>query len=140
MTGSSEIRVFFYGSFMSTKVLRLKGLVPRRTVAARLSGWALVFQPMANVVPAPADEVYGMITTLDRVTLAHAYVGDPLETYAPRIVDVHSLEGAAEAVACYVAPPGQPTTPAGDYLAVLVEAAQDHGLPPSWIERLRSYT
>jgi AIG2 family protein len=136
VNASAELRVFFYGSFMNTKVLEEKGVAPRATAAARLNDWALVFQPMANVIPASGEEVYGMVTTVDRESLENAYRGDPLETYEPRDVEVERLDGVTEAVCCYSAPRANETKPSAGYLELLIEAAREHALPDFWMERL----
>ena len=136
MTGGSDVRVFFYGSFMNTKVLRKRGVEPRDATPALLPGWALVFQPMANVVPAPRDEVRGVVTTVDRDALTRAYRGDALQTYSSVVVDVELSDRTLESVECYVAPPSEPAPPSTEYLKLLTDAAIEHGLPTAWTKRL----
>lgn len=55
------MRVFFYGSFINRDVLAASGLIPERVEVARLWGFDISIQPLANLVRSDECCVYGIV-------------------------------------------------------------------------------
>jgi hypothetical protein len=146
-------RYFGYGSNLHTPALRAKGVVPIASVRARLPGWRLAFDVrhwfpheggMGNIrhTGDPADEVQGVVHTLDAHALATL---DRMEAYGVgydrATVEVTTDAGRVRAEA-YVGLPAflDPTRlPTRRYLAILVKGATAAGLDAGYVRRLREH-
>jgi hypothetical protein len=140
---------FGYGSNMNINALRVKGVIPLESMAARLDNHDLVFGEqggMAGAVEAPGKAMYGVahrLTAEDYETLVAKEGGD--QYYHLKDVDVVSLVDATRVVRVQifalhadnwnVQKAGRPTE---RYLLVLIEGAEHFNLPSDWIARLRS--
>jgi sulfite reductase (NADPH) flavoprotein alpha-component len=144
---------FGYGSNMNLSSLRAKGVVPRMSERAVLSGWRLRFNVghffrheggVANIEPtgeAP-DAVWGVVHLCEDEHLAlldgaeaqgHGY--DRVE------VSVHTNHGGQRAIT-YVGMPSfldEGCRPTQRYLNILLKGADAAGLDPSYIDALRRH-
>ena len=59
----SKVWTFFYGSYINLDVLRVVDLVPQQYEVARLSGFEIRIQPLANLVRCDRGCVYGIVAT-----------------------------------------------------------------------------
>jgi hypothetical protein len=139
---------FAYGSNMQSGTLRgRRGVEYIRGVPARMPGWQVVFDKpslirmghsFANVVPAPGEEVLGVLfeihdTDLERVELTEGVL---VGNYRRVEVEVHplvrgepELDGsvAAFTLASDRREPG--LMPSLVYMDLVIEGAIEHGLP-----------
>jgi hypothetical protein len=148
--------VFFYGSFINLEVLRRVDLVPERVEVARLGGFDIRIEPLANLVRSGQHSVYGTLVTarhaeLDRL---YAHARDDLGgTYLPEAVLAESLGppplppdssgqvpgGVGRPALCYIAPEMEPAPATNDYIDRIVGPARAFGFPPWYIARLESF-
>jgi AIG2-like family len=136
---ASRVRVFFYGSFINREVLAEADLRPRRTEVARLWGFDIRVGPLANVVRSDGDCVYGIVCDATHEELERLYGQNWVGTYHPEAVVVEARDGALHPALCYIAPHGEPTAPAGDYLDRILGPAREHGFPDWYLERLERF-
>ena len=68
-----KVWTFFYGSFINLDVLRILGVVPEKHEAARLSGFDIKIQPLANVIRSEKDCVYGIVALVSHDELRKLY-------------------------------------------------------------------
>ncbi|QQG48691.1 MAG: gamma-glutamylcyclotransferase [archaeon] len=135
----SKAIVFFYGSFMSPKVLRDQGL--SREVGAMevatLEGFDVVLSPNATLVPSTKGVVYGVLAelTVDEIDLL--YSRGWLSDYKPISINAKKKDGQEVTASCYVAPLRQNASPKPDYVSLLVETAKSYCFPSWYVERLR---
>jgi gamma-glutamylcyclotransferase (GGCT)/AIG2-like uncharacterized protein YtfP len=137
---------FAYGANLNHRVMARRGVTPRTVERARLPGYRLVFSDVGVPVVEPAfatlevdlsSEVFGVVYTLDEAAMAtlDGYEGGDNE----RLEVIAILEdGTAVAAVTYrsrVRRDG--LRPSRRYLSVLVQGAEEHGLDPSWVDRLR---
>jgi hypothetical protein len=54
-----DVWVFFYGTFMSAKVLRRHGIACEVTYSAKLTGYSLSIRPRVNLTKKTEKNVYG---------------------------------------------------------------------------------
>ncbi|MFI5397477.1 MAG: gamma-glutamylcyclotransferase family protein [Candidatus Binatia bacterium] len=145
---------FAYGSNMQSATLRgRRGIRFRRAVPARAAGWRLVFdkpplvpigESFANIVPDPAARVFGVAFEVTEPDLEHieltegvalgnyrrvAISAAPLSPFPAVQLDAFTLTSEQR-------DPGlQPST---RYMQLLVNGAQEHGLPAEHVDYLRA--
>jgi hypothetical protein len=132
-------RVFFYGSFINLDVLAQGGFKPQHVETAKLCGFDLHFQPLANLVRSDQRCVYGILCAATHDELAGLYGQAWVETYLPEAVLVEMKDGRLAPALCYLAPPLPAAAPKGDYLDRIIGAARQHGFPQWYVQRLESY-
>ncbi len=103
-----RVWTFFYGSFINLDVLKHQAdLVPDQIEVARLSGFDIRIQPLANLVRSNQRCVYGIVVRATHQELDRLYSQDWVGIYLPEAVLVETLDGRWRAALCY-SPPGRP--------------------------------
>src|SRR5262245_44449494 len=130
---------FFYGSFINLDVLRQAGFTTERFEVARLNGFDIRIQPLANLVRSDQHCVYGIVAPATHEELRRLYSQAWVGTYLPEPVLVETLDGKLRAAFCYLAPSPEPKPASEDYLDRIVTPARQHGFPDWYIARLESF-
>ena len=130
---------FFYGSFLNRDVLRQVGYVPEQFEVAKLSGFDIRIQPLANLVRSDRHCVYGIVASGTHEQLRRLYSQDWVGTYLPEPVLVETPDGQWRAALCYIAPAGDPRPARNDYIDRIVRPAREYGFPDWYIARLESF-
>jgi gamma-glutamylcyclotransferase len=143
---------FAYGSNMQTATFRgRRGIAFTRALAARLGGWRLVLdkppllpigESYANIVPDPHADVLGVAyqvpsEALDSIDLSEGVL---IGNYVRRVVEILPLAGGGapcEAFTLISDRRDASLRPSTRYMALLIEGALEHGLPPAYIDFLR---
>jgi len=133
---------FFYGSYMNLTVLKEVDLIPEHYEVAKLHGFDIQIQSLANLVRSEPHCVYGIIATATHEELRRLYAHAEQVLgglYLPEAVLVERRDGSWRPALCYIAPslPSQPA--ARDYVDRIVGPAKEYGFPPWYIERLESF-
>ena len=112
--------------------------------AARLPGWRLTFtadEPddgygVPHIEPDPADEVWGVLweTSDDDMRSLDEYEGS---AYTHDVVAV-SHDGRDVDAVVYLATSTGYRQPSASFMEILARGAEAHGLPPAYVERLKS--
>ena len=144
---------FAYGSNMEMATLRgRRGIEFRRSLAARVPGWRIVFdkpplvpigESFANLIADPHAEVLGVLFEVSDVELEAIELSEGVRigNYDRVSVEAHPLQRPEEIVAAntLVSDRRDPElAPSTRYMAVLIEGAIEHGLPAAYVEWLRS--
>src|SRR5262249_31336056 len=134
-----EVWTFFYGSFINSEVLKQAGYTPSRFEVARLSGFDIRIEPLANLVQSDQHCVYGLLAAASHEELRRLYAQDWVGTYLPEAVLVETMDGKSCPALCYIAP----TRPVGraEYVYVdrIVSAARRLSFPEWYIAKLESF-
>jgi hypothetical protein len=133
---------FFYGSFINLDVLKQLGLIPEQFEVARLPGFDIRIQPLANLVRSDRHCVYGIVATATHHELSRLYIyaQDKLGgIYLPEPVLVETLDGKWRAALCYIAPQLEAKPAAHDYIDRIVGPARELGFPEWYVDRLESF-
>ena len=114
---------------------------------ARLAGWKLTFTRdspawgggVGHIEPDGADEVWGVLWDLteEHLRALDEYEGVDVGAYMRDRVSVTHDGRSLEAIV-YVAVPRGFKAPSKKYVSALVRGAEDHGLPASYVDRLRA--
>jgi hypothetical protein len=137
-----KVWTFFYGSFINLKVLAEVELVPGEVEIAKLSGFDIRIQPLANLVRSDQRCVYGILATATHEELGrlYDYAHDALGgTYLPEAVLAETQDGRWRPALCYIAPEMEPRPASDDYVDRIVGPARDYGFPDWYVERLERF-
>ena len=137
-----KIAVFFYGSYINRAVLAEVGLAPDRLQVARLDGFELRIRLLANLIPAAAGTVYGVLVEATHAELdrLYAHARDVLGgDYLPEAVLVEAAGGAFQPALCYVAPSLESGPAVADYVDRILKPARELGFPEWYLERIQSF-
>jgi len=149
----SAVWYFAYGSNMQSATFRGRRRIEwTRALAARAPGWRLVFdkpplveigQSFANIVADPAAAVLGVAYEVTADDLAHIELteGVKVGNYSRAEITVHSLAAPTIELraATLVSNRRDPALlPSKRYMRCVIEGAEEHGLPPEYVEFLRA--
>jgi hypothetical protein len=138
----SRPRVFFYGSYMNTDVLKGVNVALEQFEVARVSGFDIVIRPRANMIRSDRHCVYGILATATHAELDRLYARAQSmfgQTYLPEAVLAETLSGTWIPSLTYIAPAMEAEAAANDYVERIVKPAKEFGFPPWYIERLESF-
>ena len=142
MDATHKVWTFFYGSYINFDVLQEVELVPEHYEVARLSGFDIRIQPLANLVRSDRHCVYGIVATATHDELERLYqhaehvLGG---VYLPEAVLPETTDGNLRPALCYMAPTMESSPAKNDYIDRIVTPAKEYGFPAWYIERLESF-
>jgi len=143
MMGEHRVDVFFYGSYINFEVLAEAGIDERPYEAARLPGYRLVIQPLANLVPDAASQAYGILTKLSHPELDRLYNEHALRKlgaeYKPEAVLAFNIENALMPALCYMAHDMRPAAPDPDYVDRILDPAREYGFPADYVADIEAF-
>ncbi len=134
-----KVKVFFYGSFINRRVLAEVDLRPGKVEVARIWGFDIRIQPLANLVRSERHSVYGIVCETTHAELDRLYGQEWVGTYLPEAVLAETQDGRLIPALCYIAPEMDPSRAADDYVDRIVDPAREYGFPEWYIERIESY-
>jgi Gamma-glutamyl cyclotransferase, AIG2-like len=129
---------FYYGGLINPEVMSRLGMKPTQSVVATLPGYALQFAPLVNLVPSPADTVYGLLLELTHAEISAAY--SQLKTaYLPMPVIAFDLDGRARSALCYVVSEMPEGVVEETYVRTLLDPAETLGFPGWYLDKIRAF-
>lgn len=158
---STRVWYFAYGSNMQPATFAgRRGITPSRALAVRAPGWELVLdkpplvpigESFANLVAAPAREVFGVAYEITADDLAHVDLteGVLIGNYTRIEIAIEPLAGTpcdgttggnhpSRAFTLVADKRAPDLLPSDRYMALLIEGAEHHGLPAAWLAMLRA--
>jgi len=134
---------FAYGSNMSRPDMRARCPGATALGTATLAGWRFVINPdgYGSIALRPGGVVYGVLWELTARDLAalNAYENVAGGLYLRRMLPVLH-EGVREPALVYIARRQGEGTPRPGYIAIVVAAARDWGLPAPYIRSLMRWS
>ena len=137
-----QIWVFFFGSYINLNVLNEVELVPEKYEVAKLNGFDIQIEPLANLVRSDRHCVYGIVATATHSELKKLYAHAEHilgGVYLPKAVITETLDGKWRPALCYIAPSMEPKPADNDYIDRIVGPAREYGFPKWYIERLEIF-
>ena len=136
--GAKRIAAFFYGSFMRHEVMTPAGFQPITIEVAKLRGYDIDFDPHANIFRSDQHSICGILVYPSHEELNKMYARDGVGVFLPEAVIVETKDNRHLPAICYM-PPTRGTQPADlAYVGRIIEAAQEHGFPSWYVNRLES--
>ncbi|HMT09768.1 MAG TPA: gamma-glutamylcyclotransferase [Pyrinomonadaceae bacterium] len=138
-----RIRVFFYGSFMSTAVLRQHKADVSCAVSAKLDGYQLSVRPRATLEKRNGSVVYGSLAFIKACDVSRLYEqlrSDFGITYRPFPVQVEIYDGTSRDAVCFISYDEQVVVADPSYVRELAECAKDLKVPDDYIRHIMSFT
>lgn len=139
---------FAYGSNMSLQQMRSRAPSAERVGVAVMKDHELVFNRrgtyrvggVASVVPARGQRVYGLVWKLSLLDLQRLDEVEDPQAYRRLKTHVYFLDGRAlDECYIYEAIPEGVFAPDKDYAKLLVDAANEAGLPTEYVEYLQHF-
>lgn len=137
-----KVWVFFYGTYMSAKILRQYGLSCDTTYPAQVSGYTLEIQPRVNLVKNSESNSHGGLALVDHVELKNLYqnVRDTFgQTYWPYPVLAETPDGLIRQALCFISEPFSLGDPDSSYIDEMKECAKEMHAPESYILHIESF-
>jgi hypothetical protein len=137
-----KVWTFFYGSYINPNVLSEVKYIPDRSEVARLNGYDIRIQPLANLEFSEKSCVYGIVAsgTHEELRRLYSHAENVLgEKYLPEAVIVQTLEGRFLPALCYIAPSMESKPADNEYIDRIVGPAREYGFPSWYIDRLESF-
>ena len=133
---------FAYGSNMSRAVMRAHapGAVPLGAATLANHRFVITADGYASVEPKRVAAVQGVLwrlTSRDRVTL-DAWENIAAGSYRAEMLPVEH-DGRRRMALVYIARPRRAGWPRGGYMEIVIAAAREWGLPPSYVESLSDW-
>ena len=133
-----RIAAFFYGSFMRREIMALAGFQPTTIEVVELRGHDIDFDPHANVFRSDQHSICGILVYPSHEELNKMYARDGVGVFLPEAVIVETKDNRFLPAMCYM-PPKRGTQPADfAYVDRIIEAAQEHGFPSWYVNRLEN--
>lgn len=143
---------FAYGSNMQRATLcERRGIACQRALAARVPGWRVVFdkpplipigESFANIVPDAAAEAFGVLFEIAETDLSHLDLteGVLIGNYERVLISAVPIGGEEVIAAHTLTSPRRDASlfPSPRYMGLVIEGASEHGLPPAYLEYLRT--
>jgi hypothetical protein len=144
---------FAYGSNMQRATLcERRGIACERAYAARVAGWRVVFdkpplisigESFANLVPDPAACAFGVLFEISASDLDHLDLteGVLIGNYDRVLITAQPLEDEDTIVTAHTLTSARRDTslnPSPRYMGLVIDGATEHGLPPDYIDFLRT--
>lgn len=136
---NEKVSVFFYGSFINLDVLGEVGLVPENVRVAKLEGYDIRIQPLANLTPSEGDSVFGVVCRSTHADLDRLYRQTWVGTYLPHPVVVETMEGVQTPALCYLSPAREVAAADRRYIDRIVGPAREYGFPAWYLERIEQF-
>ena len=137
------IWTFFYGSWIDLNILREKGLYPEQFEVAKLMGFDIYIEPIANIFPKEGGIVYGILlgTTREKhqKILTALIQGTMGPQYLPEAVIVETLDSKLKPALCYRAPIDERKPSQPEYIDPFVHSAKQWKFPLWYVEHLEKF-
>ena len=137
-----NVWIFFYGTFMSAKILRKYGINCEQTTPARLNGYELSIRPRVNLKKNADVVVYGGLAHISHKDIDSLY-GNLKDNFAiiynPYPVITELSDGSFMPALCYVSPDIQDAPADPDYVKELAQCAIEMKTPEVYVRHIRSF-
>jgi len=134
--------VYFYGTFMSAKVLRDSGINCEATIPAKLNGYELSIRPRVNLKKKEFCVSYGGLAHISHQDISRLY-GDLNDkfgiTYYPYSVIAELADGSVTPALCYISFDIQDSLADPDYVNELASCATELQAPEPYIGHIKSF-
>ncbi len=137
-----NVWVFFYGTFMSAKILREYGINCEATIPAKLNGYELSIRPRVNLKKNDSCVSYGGLAHISHQDISRLYsdLNDKFGiTYYPYPVIAELADGGLKPALCYISFDIRDSLADPDYVNELARCATELEAPEAYIRHIKSF-
>jgi AIG2 family protein len=137
-----KVWTFWYGSYMNPAVLAEVNLHPDSFEVARLDGFDIRIEPLANLVRADGSAVYGVLAqaTHEELERLYAYARNVLgAVYLPEAVLVQTRDLTWRPALCYIASEMEARPAERAYVERILRPARELGFPAWYVKKLEAF-
>jgi Gamma-glutamyl cyclotransferase, AIG2-like len=137
-----KVWTFWYGSYMNPAVLAEVNLRPDSFQVARLDGYDIRIEPLANLLPTDGASVYGLLAeaTHEELDRLYAHARNVLgAVYLPEAVLVQTRESTWRPALCFIATTMEPRPADRAYVERILRPARDFGFPSWYVEKIERF-
>ena len=137
-----NVWVFFYGTFMSARILREHGINCDATIPAKLIGYELSIRPRVNLHNNASAISYGGLAHISHHDISQLYrdLNDNFGiTYYPYPVIAELADGSLKPALCYRSFANQDSLADPEYVNELARCATELGAPEAYIDHIKSF-
>ncbi len=138
----SKVWVFFYGTFMSSRILKKNGIECEETFPAKICGYSLTIRPRVNLIYCEDSCCYGGLAFVEHGALRHLYQEVHRlygQMYYPYPVMAELDKDLFRQALCFISEPFDSGTPEPQYINEMIECAKEMDAPNSYIEHIKSF-
>ena len=128
-----HVWVFFYGTFMSAKILREYGIGCEVTIPDKLNGYELSIRPRVNLKENESCVSYGELAHISLQDISRLYSDINGITYYPYPVIADLADGSLKPALCYRSFDTQDSLADPDYVNELARCATELEAPDAYI-------
>jgi hypothetical protein len=137
----NKVWVFFYGTFMSARILKEHGICCDKTFSAKLSGYSLSIQPRVNLIKNQEATSFGGLALIEQEELANLYESVQKKfghVYYPFPVLAEMPDGLLRSALCYISEEFSCGDPESTYIDEMAQCAREMNAPESYILHIES--
>jgi hypothetical protein len=137
-----NVWIFFYGTFMSARILREYGIKCEATIPAKLHGYELSVRPRVNLRSDETAVSYGGLAHISHLEIEQLYrdLNDRFGiTYYPYPVFAELADGSSKPALCYLAFAIEDSPADTSYVSELARCARELEAPESYIDYIKSF-
>ena len=138
-----KVWVFFYGTFMSARILREYGIECEETIPAKLNGYELSISPRVNLKKNDACVSYGGLAHISHQDISRLY-GDLITkfgiTYNPYPVIAELANSNFKPALCYISSDIEKSSADSAYVEEMVQCAIELEAPEAYVRHIKSFT
>lgn len=134
--------IFFYGTFMSARVLREHGIDCDQTFSAKLNGYQLSIRPRVNLRLNSESAVYGGLALVSHEEIFSLYDGlkrDFKIVYHPYAVLVEMPDGSTRPALCFISPHIPDAVADPSYVNELAQCAREMQAPENYLKHIMTF-
>ncbi|BHH82363.1 gamma-glutamylcyclotransferase family protein [Desulforhopalus sp. 52FAK] len=138
----NDVWVFFYGTFMSARILKQHGINCEKTYPAKVSGYSLSIKPRVNLERSAEHNCYGGLALVrhneltELYTKVHQTFG---QAYYPYPVMAEMDNGLFRQALCFISEEFDFGDPEPDYINEMNQCANEMNAPRSYILHIESF-
>ena len=139
----NKVWVFFYGTFMSARILKQHGIDCEITYPARLSGYYLEIRPRVNLLKGLVANAYGGLALVEQNELTNLYrtVKEKFgQTYFPYPVMAEMPDGLIRQALCFISEPFDSGAADPLYIEEMIKCAKEMNAPEKYISHIASFS
>ncbi len=131
------MKVFFYGLFMDTELLKKAGVHPLSQARGFVDNYTIEIGERATLARCDGAKAYGVLMELEEADVRKLYAETSVADYMPEEVDVKTDSGSTVKGTCYILHGNPSNSRNQKYAEALYKLAKILGFPKEYLDKIR---